>query len=132
MVKYRIAFICVHNSCRSQMAEAIAKHKYSDLFDFYSAGTTQVDAINPVAVEVIKQRYGIDMNENQRSKLVSNLPNINHVVTMGCNVHCPTIQCEQREDWGLEDPSGKNVQAYLETVFLIEEKLENLVSRLMI
>lgn len=121
--KPRVAFICVHNSCRSQIAEALGKHLAADVFESCSAGTQTVPQINQEAVRLMKQLYGIDMEETQRSKLVSELPPVDIVVTMGCNVHCPHLPCTYRDDWGLGDPTGKEDAAYLETITAIEQNI---------
>lgn len=126
----KVAFICVHNSCRSQMAEALGKKLAADVFESYSAGTEVKPQINPDAVRLMKQIYGIDMEATQYSKLLSALPPVDVVVTMGCNVQCPMLPCSQREDWGLEDPSGKEDAAFLETMRQIEEKVVELRERL--
>ena len=131
MKKPNVAFICVHNSCRSQMAEALGKKLASDVFESYSAGTETKPQINPDAVRLMKQVHGIDMEETQYSKLLSELPEIDVVITMGCNVQCPFLPCHHREDWGLEDPSGKEDAAFLMTMELIEEKIEDLKRRMM-
>ena len=122
----KVAFVCVHNSCRSQMAEAIAKILAADVFEAYSAGTEKENEINPVAVEVIKELYAVDMNATQHVKLLEALPRIDILVTMGCNVTCPYLPCQHREDWGLEDPSGKDKEAFLKTAALIKEKMLDL------
>ena len=126
----KVAFICVHNSCRSQMAEALGKKLAGDVFESYSAGTETKPQINQDAVRLMKQIHGIDMEESQYSKLLSEIPAVDVVVTMGCNVRCPFLPCSHREDWGLEDPSGKDDTAFLETMRLIEEKILDLKHRL--
>ena len=126
----KVAFICVHNSCRSQIAEALGKKLASDVFESYSAGTETKPQINPDAVRLMKQVHGIDMEETQYSKLLSDLPDVDVVITMGCNVCCPCVPCSYREDWGLEDPTGKSDEAFLETIRLIEEKVRDLRARL--
>ncbi|MGI6071283.1 MAG: arsenate reductase ArsC [Blautia sp.] len=123
MGRPKAAFVCVHNSCRSQIAEALGKHLASDVFDSYSAGTETKPRINPDAVRLMKQLYGIDMERTQRSKLLSEIPPVDIVVTMGCNVNCPNLPCRLREDWGLEDPTGKDDQAFIEVIQKIEEKI---------
>ena len=130
MNKPKVAFVCVHNSCRSQMAEAIAKILAADVFEAYSAGTEKENEINPVAVEVIKELYAVDMTETQHVKLLEALPRIDILVTMGCNVTCPYLPCQHREDWGLEDPSGKDKEAFLKTAALIKEKMLDLKKRI--
>ena len=126
----KVTFICVHNSCRSQMAEALGKKLCADVFESYSAGTETKPQINPDAVRLMKQVHGIDMEKNQYSKLLSERPEIDIVITMGCNVQCPFLPCKHREDWGLDDPSGKEDEAFLCTMRRIEEKLLDLKRRI--
>ena len=126
----KVAFVCVHNSCRSQIAEALGKKLASDVFESYSAGTETKPRINPDAVRLMKQVHGIDMEAAQYSKLLSDIPAVDVVITMGCNVHCPFLPCSHREDWGLEDPMGKSDEAFLDTIRLIEEKVLRLREQL--
>jgi arsenate reductase len=129
MRKPKVAFICVHNSCRSQIAEALGRKLAGDVFESYSAGTETKPRINQDAVRLMKQVHGIDMEETQYSKLLSDIPAVDVVITMGCNVQCPWLPCSHREDWGLEDPSGKSDEAFLKTICLIEEKVLDLKIR---
>lgn len=128
--KLRVAFICVHNSCRSQIAEALGKHLASDVFDSYSAGTEIKPQINKDAVRLMKQLYGIDMEKSQYSKLLTGIPPVDIVITMGCNVVCPFLPCKHSEDWGLEDPTGKDDKEFINTILKIEEKIKKLVLEL--
>ena len=130
MNKTKIAFVCVHNSCRSQMAEAVAKTKAKDKYEIYSAGTERVPQINQTAVKLIKERYNLDMNKTQTSKLIDEIPDVDIVITMGCNVNCPNLPSRHREDWGLDDPSGLEYSAYEFTLDLIEEKMDDLFKRI--
>lgn len=130
MKKLKVAFVCVHNSCRSQMAEALGKALAEDVFESYSAGTEVKPQINQDAVRIIKELYNIDMNQAQHSKLLKDIPEVDIVITMGCNVQCPTLPCKHREDWGLEDPSGKEDAAFKYTAQMIEEKIINLKTRI--
>lgn len=130
MSKVKVAFICVHNSCRSQMAEALGKLFASDTFESFSAGTEVKPQINQDAVRIIKDQYGIDMNLSQKSKLLNDIPKVDIVVTMGCNVICPNLPCAHREDWGLEDPSGKDDEEFMKTASLIESKIRDLKLRI--
>ena len=127
----KVAFICVHNSCRSQIAEALGRHLAADVFESYSAGTETKPQINQDAVRLMKQVRHIDMEaEGQHSKLLTEIPAVDVVVTMGCNVQCPFLPCRWREDWGLEDPTGKPDEAFLKIIRLIEEKILDLKARL--
>ncbi len=128
--KIKVAFVCVHNSCRSQMAEAISKLFAADSFEAYSAGTETRPQINQDAVAVIKELYGVDINATQKSKLISDIPPVDVVITMGCNVNCPYLPCKYREDWGLEDPTGKDKDEFIKTAGIIEEKVMELSSRI--
>jgi len=121
--KTRIAFICVHNSCRSQIAEALCRRFAGDVFDAYSAGTENKPQIDQNAVRLMKQLYRIDMEEVQYSKLLSDIPPVDIVVTMGCNVICPFVPCKHREDWGLDDPTGQSDEIYLNTIKKIETRV---------
>ena len=119
----KVAFICVHNSCRSQIAEALCKHLAGDVFECYSAGTETKPNINADAVRLVKQLYGIEMEKTQYSKLLSDIPAVDIVVTMGCNVACPFLPCKHREDWGLNDPTGKNDEDFIKVIKTIEKKV---------
>ena len=121
--KLKVAFVCVHNSCRSQIAEAFGKYFAADTFESYSAGTEVKDKINPDAVRLMKEKYGIDMEKTQSSKLLDSIPPVDVVITMGCNVNCPFLPCKHREDWGLDDPTGKSDEVFMEVIKLIESKV---------
>ena len=121
--KPKVAFICTHNSCRSQMAEALGRKYAGDVFESYSAGTDIADKINPDAVRIMMQRYDIDM-QIQHPKLLKELPSVDIVITMGCGVQCPLLPCSRREDWGLDDPTGKDDPAFEETAKIIETKIQ--------
>lgn len=126
----KVAFVCVHNSCRSQIAEALGKKIASGTFESYSAGTEKKDQINQDAVRLMKEIHNIDMEKEQYSKILSEIPPVDIVITMGCNVQCPTLPCKYREDWGLDDPSGKSDVEFIKTIDVIFDKLEALKSRL--
>ena len=127
----KVAFICVHNSCRSQIAEALGRKLAGDVFESYSAGTERKDRINPDAVRLMKRLYDIDMEaDGQHSKLLSEIPPVDVVITMGCKVQCPFLPCERREDWGLEDPTGQPDEVFLQTIRQIEGKVLSLKAEL--
>ena len=121
--KLKIAFICVHNSCRSQIAEALGKHLASDVFESYSAGTETKPQINQDAVRIMKELYGIDMEETQYSKMITEIPNPDIAIAMGCNVGCPFVGRPFDDDWGLEDPTGKSDEEFRKTIKEIERKI---------
>lgn len=129
-MKPKVAFICVHNSCRSQMAEAISKLIANDVYESYSAGTETAPEINQTAVRLIKERYNVDMNKTQHSKTLSDIPEVDIVITMGCNVDCPWVAAKHREDWGLDDPTGKDDSEFIKTIDLIETKIKDLSKRI--
>lgn len=128
--KPKVAFICVHNSCRSQMAEALGKHFASDVFESYSAGTELRPNINQDAVRLIKEIYNIDMEETQRSKLLPDIPEVDIVIKMGCNVICPFLPSQHEEDWGLDDPSGKSDDEFKLIIAKIEENVKILAEKI--
>ncbi|WP_242358962.1 arsenate reductase ArsC [Lactococcus petauri] len=120
---FKIAFICVHNSCRSQIAEALGKKLAGDKFEFYSAGTEIKPQINQDAVRLMKEIYDINMEKTQSSKLLQDIPPVDIVITMGCNVGCPYLPCQYREDWGLEDPTGQSDAVFKDIIQQIETKV---------
>lgn len=122
-MKKKVAFICVHNSCRSQIAEALGKHFASDVFESYSAGTETKPQINQDAVRIMKELYAIDMEKTQYSKLLSNIPNPDIAISMGCNVRCPFIGSTFDENWGLDDPTGKSDKEFKIVIKEIERRI---------
>lgn len=120
----KAAFICVHNSCRSQMAEALGKHLASDVLECYSAGTETKPQINQDAVRIMKEMYGIDMEANgQHSKLIDEIPDVDIAISMGCNVGCPYIGRAFDDNWGLEDPTGKSDDEFKSVIGQIERSI---------
>ena len=124
--KKKIAFICVHNSCRSQIAEALGKKYLSDLFECYSAGTETKPQINQDAVRIMKEQYGIDMETTQYSKLLADIPNPDIAISMGCNVGCPWTGRDFDDNWQLEDPTGKSDEEFIKVMEQIEQKVKAL------
>ncbi|MCD2501175.1 arsenate reductase ArsC [Clostridium sp. NSJ-145] len=130
MSKPKVAFICVHNSCRSQMAEALGKLFGSEVFESYSAGTETKPQINQDAVRIIEDLYNVNMNKTQKSKLLSDIPEIDIAIKMGCNVVCPYLKANHTEDWGLEDPTGKSDEEFIKIAKTIEAKVKDLAERI--
>ena len=126
----KVGFICVHNSCRSQIAEALGKKLALSTFESYSAGTETKPKINQDAVRLMKEKYGIDMEKTQSSKLLTEIPELDIVITMGCNVECPFLPCKFREDWGLDDPTGKSDSEFIKIIKIIESKILDLKHRI--
>lgn len=126
MNKKKIAFICVHNSCRSQIAEALGKHFAGEKFDFYSAGTETKPQINQDAVRIMKKLYGIDMEKEQYSKLISDIPTPDIVISMGCEVGCPYIGRAFDDNWGLPDPTGESDTMFETVIKEIEKRISEL------
>lgn len=125
-MKKKIAFICVHNSCRSQIAEALGKLLLSDKYDFYSAGTETKPLINQDAVRIMKQLYGIDMELTQYSKTFDKLPTPDIAISMGCDVSCPFISRAIDDNWNLPDPTGQRDDVFIKVIKQIEEKVKSL------
>lgn len=126
----KVAFICVHNSCRSQIAEAFGRHLASDVFESYSAGTETKPQINQDAVRIMKELYGIDMEKNQYSKLIDDIPEPDIAISMGCNVGCPFIDRPFDDNWGLEDPTGKSDEEFKKVIHKIRINILDLMQHL--
>ncbi|MFR7844950.1 MAG: arsenate reductase ArsC [Thomasclavelia spiroformis] len=124
--KLKIAFVCVHNSCRSQIAEALVKKFMINKYDFYSCGTELKPQINQDAVKLIKELYQIDMEKEQYSKLIQDIPEVDIVISMGCNVKCPYVGKDFDDNWNLDNPTGKNDDEFIKVIKKIENKIKNL------
>ncbi|WP_432739961.1 arsenate reductase ArsC [Ligilactobacillus agilis] len=129
MGKPKVAFICVHNSCRSQIAEALGNLLAAEVFESYSAGTVKT-ALNQDVVRLMKAKYQLDLTQSQTSKTLAALPTVDIVITMGCNVSYPTLPCRYREDWGISDPTGQDDMAFEAVIATIETKVRQLASRI--
>lgn len=127
-MKVKVAFVCVHNSCRSQMAEGFARTLGSDVLEVYSAGTEDYPQVKPLAVAVMEES-GVDMS-TQYPKLLSDIPSeLDLLITMGCNVSCPFVPNKHSEDWGLDDPSGGPIEDFRVTRELVKEHVLKLIER---
>ncbi|WIV10461.1 arsenate reductase ArsC [Proteiniborus sp. MB09-C3] len=127
-MKKKVAFICVHNSCRSQMAEGWAKKLGSDVLEVYSAGTENYPEVKPLAIHVMGEA-GVDMSTHY-PKLLKDIPEeVDYLITMGCNVVCPYVPCSHSEDWGITDPLGGPIEDYRKTRDIIKEKVEKLIKK---
>lgn len=125
-MKKKVAFVCVHNSCRSQMAEGWAKKLGSEVFEAYSAGTESYPEVKSLAIKVMEEA-GVDMSGHY-PKLLSDIPaEVDILITMDCNVKCPHVPCRYKEDWGISDPSGGTVEDYRRTRDVIKERVEDLI-----
>lgn len=128
-MKYKVAFICVHNSCRSQMAEGLARQLGSDIVESYSAGTEEYPEVKPLAIEVMEE-IGISM-DNHYPKLIKDISEeVDVLITMGCGVICPFVPSKHEEDWGLDDPSGGTIEDFRKTRDLIQEEVKDLIKRI--
>lgn len=123
MAKKKVAFICIHNSCRSQIAEALGRLMRGNDFDFYSAGTETKSQINPNAVRLVKQIYGIDMAKTQYCKTIDDIPSPDVIISMGCGVVCPCVGREFDDNWGLPDPTGQSDEVFMEVIHSIEQRI---------
>lgn len=126
MSKKKVAFICVHNSCRSQIAEALGKLLRADVFDSFSAGVETKAQINQDAVRIMKEMYGIDMEKEQYSKSIADIPEPDIAISMGCDVGCPYIGRDFDHNWDLEDPTGKSDKEFIRIIKQIENNIKEL------
>lgn len=122
----KVAFICVHNSCRSQIAEALGKLYANDVFESYSAGTETKPQINQDAVRLMKKLYNIDMEQMQYSKTFEKIPVPDIAISMGCDVGCPYIGRKFYDNWGLPDPTGQSDEIFIDVIKQIEKKINAL------
>ncbi|ERT57794.1 MULTISPECIES: low molecular weight phosphatase family protein [Megasphaera] len=124
MSKPRIAFICIRNSCRSQIAEAFGHTLAGDVFTSCSAGTEIATELDRGAVRIMKNVYGIDMAAaGQKNKTLDQLPPLDGLITMGCGVQCPVHPAKWKRNWDLVDPVGKSDALYLAVIQEIKERV---------
>ena len=118
-----LVFICIHNSCRSQIAEYFGKKYLGDIYNVYSAGSEIKSEINKDAVRIIKQLYNDDISLSQHPKTINEIPEPDIVISMGCYNGCPYINKEFTADWQIEDPTGKNDFEFIKIINQIKEKI---------
>lgn len=128
--KPKIAFVCNHNSCRSQISEAISKLKSKEVFDSYSAGTEIKNNINKDAVRLIKKIYNIDMEKTQKPKTLDEIPEPDIIIFMGCDVSCPIADAKYTENWNLDDPTGKSDSEFSKIISIIEKNIVALTQKI--
>lgn len=124
--RLKIAFVCVHNSCRSQIAEALGKKLMNDKYEFYSCGTVLKNQINQDAVRIMKDLYQIDMEKDQYSKLITDIPEVDIMISMGCEVGCPYIGRNFDDNWNLKDPTGQDDEFFKKIISDIESRVLSL------
>ena len=128
--KPKVAFLCTHNACRSQIAEALGRKLAGDAFEPFSAGTEKQDHLDPGAVKWMKELHGVDMEKTQRSKTPRDIPAADIVILMGCGIACPAMKAAYEENWGLDDPSGKSREEYEKTIRIIEQRILDLKEKI--
>jgi len=125
--KTRVLFVCVENSCRSQIAEGFARKFGGDKVEAFSAGSKPSGIVNPDAIKVMREA-GIDIS-GHKSKGFSQLPynKFDYIVTMGCQDTCPYFPAKEKIDWQIEDPKGKSIEFFRKTRDEIEKKVRELI-----
>jgi arsenate reductase len=126
----RILFVCVENSCRSQIAEALARMEGTGAVEPYSAGSKPSGQVNPGAVASMRE-LGYDLGKHA-SKSLSEIPAIEYdvAVTMGCGDACPTVRAKRREDWAIPDPKGMPPEEFRAVRDSIQRKVQELLAKL--
>jgi arsenate reductase len=126
----RVLFVCVENSCRSQIAEAFSKIHGEGAVEAYSAGSRPSGKVNPRAIEFMRE-LGYDLSSHS-SKSLSDIPDLEFdvAVTMGCGDECPFVRAKEREDWDISDPKELPPEEFRKVRDLIETKVKGLISRL--
>ena len=125
----KVLFVCVENSCRSQIAEAFAKIHGENILKAYSSGSRPSGIVNPKAIAVMNEIcYDLSVHS---SKSLAEVPNVqyDYVITMGCGDECPFVKAKHREDWAIPDPKDMDIEGFRNVRELIEEKVAELISR---
>lgn len=125
-----LLFVCVENSCRSQIAEAFARIHGAGEVEVYSAGSRPSGKVNPKAIESMRE-LDYDLTKHD-SKSLEEIPNVEYdfAVTMGCGDECPFVRAKRREDWQIPDPKDLPIEQFRETRNLIEQKVKDILSQI--
>ena len=126
----KVLFVCVENSCRSQMAEGFANIHGEGIVEAYSSGSKPSGVVNLRAIASMKE-IGYDLSKHD-SKALTEIPDTeyDYAVTMGCGDECPMVKTKKREDWGIPDPKHMEPQDFAGVRDLIEEKVKELIAKL--
>ena len=126
----KVLFVCIENSCRSQMAEAFACLYGKDKIEPFSAGSKPSGKVNPKAIESMKE-IGYDLTGHS-SKSLTEIPEkqYEYVITMGCGDVCPLVPAKYREDWGIPDPKELSRDEFRKIRALIEDKVKGLMAKI--
>ena len=129
-MRKRVLFVCIHNSCRSQMAEGLARHLGGDFVEAHSAGSAPCGQVDAGAIETMRE-IGIDISIHT-SKSLDDVPQVDYdfVATMGCGDACPMVRAKRREDWGIADPKGKEPEAYQVARDTIQARVKQLLTEI--
>ena len=124
----KVLFVCVENSCRSQIAEGFARTLGKGVIESWSAGSKPSGKINPTGIELMKEK-GIDLGV-QLSKGLADLPKVkwDYVITMGCGDACPFVPSTLKEDWGIPDPKNLPLDEFRKIRDQIENKVNALIN----
>lgn len=126
----KVLFVCVENSCRSQIAEAFAKVHGKDKIEAYSSGSKPSGIVNPKAIQSMKE-IGYDLSIHD-SKSLQEIPQVEYeyAITMGCGDECPLVKAKHRDDWQIPDPKHIEPEEFNKVRDIIEEKVKNLILNL--
>lgn len=124
----RVLFVCIENSCRSQIAEAFAKIHGAGKIEAYSSGSKPSGKVNPRAIEFMAE-LGYDLSKHG-SKSLTEIPQVEYdwAITMGCGDECPLVRAKNRADWGIPDPKHLPAEEFRKIRSLIEEKVKGLIA----
>ena len=124
----KILFVCIENSCRSQMAEAFARLHGGSHMEAYSAGSKPSGKINPQAILSMKE-LDYDLSKHV-SRSLAEIPKIDYdyAVTMGCGDECPLVHAKHRVAWDIPDPKEMSLENFRAVRNLIETKVKELLS----
>ena len=126
----KVLFVCIENSCRSQIAEGFAKSIGKDVLEVYSAGSKPSGKVNPTAIEVMRE-IGIDI-AGQKSKGFLDLPvkKFDYVITLGCKDVCPFVPASEHIEWQIADPKDSEINFFRKVRDQIRSEVEKLIQNI--
>lgn len=129
-VMKKVLFVCVENSCRSQMAEAFGKMLGEGIIEAYSSGSHPSGKVNERAIAAMKDA-GYDLTTHT-SKSLKDIPQVeyDYAITMGCGDECPYVYAKKRDDWNIPDPKHMEMEAFNNVRDTIRGKVARIIEEI--
>ena len=122
-------FVCIENSCRSQIAEAFAKFYSNSSLKVMSAGSKPSGSVNPIAIKLMSE-LGHELTGHYSKSVETVIDCVDYLISMGCGDSCPNIKAEERIEWNIPDPKEMSEIEFKEVIGLIDKNVQSLIKNL--